>query len=212
MTTGAEFYTFVLQTFKRTDKSVEFFKALNNVLREMRRRHNFNENRVEAYTTGIAALGEYLMDLPSNFGTVIGDLVLSEAGSDYYPLRKLNKDEFDRLYPNPTSTNAYTGQPQHFCIYANKIIIGPVPDKITYLYTLNYATKLVTEVTATSTMPFDDFEEGLKDGVLRNLYADLEDDANAIKWSNLFEKNLAEYIAQDIENTRAARLVGYCGI
>lgn len=211
--TGAEFYAFVLRTFIRTDKETEFYEAVNNTLREMRRRHSFNENKVESYTTGISALGDYMLDLPSNFGTLLSDVVLSKTDTQYPPLQKLDKTVFDKKYPNPTSTNVNKSQPQHFCLFASKIILGPVPDSLSYLYTMSYATKLVTKITsATGTMPFDDFEEGLKYGVLARLYADLEDDAMATKYFTLFEKLFAEYITQDKENTAAPKQVAYHGI
>lgn len=212
MTTAAEFLTFVKRAFKRTDKDTELLEATNNVIREIRRRHPFNELYVESYTTGITTLGQYVLDVPSNFGTIVGDLILQKTDTDYYPLQQLPKDEFDRLYPNPTSTNVSKNQPQHYCMFGTKIIIGPVPDSVSYLYTLSYSTKLSTDLTSTSTMPFDDFLEGIKRGVLRNIYADMGDDGEATKWATLFEKDFAEYVAQDRENTRSPRRADYHGI
>jgi hypothetical protein len=81
---GTEFYNYVLRTFKRTDKSQEVYDAITDTIMDMAERFGFEDAKVEAYTAaGITSLGDYKLDLPPNFGRLIGDVRFSDGDTSW---------------------------------------------------------------------------------------------------------------------------------
>lgn len=212
--TGAEFYAYVLREFKRTDKSTEVYEAITDTLINIRTRYPFDDFKTEAYTSdGIDVLGDYRLDLPSDFGHIISVRVL-EDGSLHPPLIKLNKPQFDDLYPHPNDTDVSKGVPKHYCVYNNQILLGDVPDDITYLYEISYSTEEAVEIASSTTeIDFTDrYREMLRAGVLERLYEIMGADNLAIKWKSVYEEGLARMIERETNNADGIIQQKYCGI
>lgn len=167
---GSDWYAYVLRGgFKRTDKETEVYEETTDAIQEMRRRFMFDEAESETTTTDtIATLGDYKINVQSDFGLLLGILV--EDGQDGTPLIQVSKHEFDNLYPdiNVTSDRGY---PKHFTIYAGSIQIGPIPDQVSYSYRCAYSQRAGTVTSTTVGVPFTrDYRDILRDNVSARLY------------------------------------------
>ena len=218
---GSDFYTYVLNKFKRTDKSTEAYQAMTDVIADMRLQMKSEDFKEEAYVTGISTLGDFQIGLPSDFGHIIGKVTVTDTDSDstYPPLNKIDKQEYDELYPNrlnSTVSNRISGVPQHFCVYAKQLYIGPVPDKTTYKYQFNYTTEDYAEITAVTTnVPFSGkYRNILRDGVLWQLNDGLQNFNEANYYLALYRDGLSKIISNDFENTSNAtdNAVQYNGV
>lgn len=208
--TGSEFYAYVLNKFKRTDKEDEFYEACTDTIGYMRLFFESNDYTDEEYITGISSLGEYQLDLPSDFGHIIGDigLVDTTTNEEFRPLKKISKAEFNRLYPDRllSGTEQNRSLPQHYCIFGDKVEVGPVPDKTTYQYRLTYTTESFTEVTsATDPVPFTDknYRNVLRSGVLMELHDGMENYDESQYWMSKFTDGLNKIKNNDYDNTRS---------
>ena len=178
--TGANFYTYVLKKFIRTDKETEAYQATTDIIADMRIQFNSEPFKEEAYIVGISTLGEYRIAVPSDFGHIIGDITCIEPDSnDRKELNKIDKQEYDRRYADrlfDTYGDMYSARPFDWCLYGDQFFIGPVPDKVTYKYQINYTTEDYTEVTSgTADVPFSDRHRNtLRSGVLSELHELLE--------------------------------------
>lgn len=174
--TASDFYAYVLRKgFKRTDKSTEVYEAITDAVQELRARFMFDEAGTDATTTDtIATLGDYKLSLESDFGMIL--TVTLQDGEDATPLVKLTKDEFNAIYPYAANDTTFRGYPQHYCIYAGQIYLGPTPDSVSYTYRLAYSKRAGTVDSTTAAVPFTDvYREMLANLVLAKLYAGLED-------------------------------------
>ena len=204
--TGSEFYDYVVRTFKRTDKSAEVYDAITDTVFDMCERMEFEDTKIEAYTTsGISTLGDYKIDLPPNFGRLIGDVRWSDQ-DDSYTLTKLSKQEFNEMFPDPDGDDPIDGEPTHYCVFGNQILLGPVPDDVTYEYQIDYSTFPADAVTAsTSEVLFTDkARECVKFGTLARLFEVIEQFDLAERYRVRFENELAQFVSREKENTRAA--------
>ena len=168
---GSDLYDYVVRTFKRTDKTEEVYDAITDTLVDMCERVAFEENKVEGYTaSGISVLGDYKIDLPSNFGRLIGDVRWSD-GDLSWTLKKLSKQQFNEMFPDPDGNEPIDGKPTHYCIFGKQILMGPVPDDTTYIYMLDYSKFLDAKVNATTSdvMFSDNARECIKFGSLARL-------------------------------------------
>ena len=186
--TGSEFYEYMLRAgFKRTDKATEAYEAITDAIQIMRRRFGFSEAETDTGTTdSISTLGDYKLTLESDFGLLISVLLLN--GTSYgKPLTKLSKAEFDELYPS-SSLGTYKGYPDHFCIYAEQIYLGPVPDSVSYTYRVNYSKRAGTVTSSTSGVPFTNvYRDVLCDLVQALLYKGLQEYEAATFYKQAFE-------------------------
>ncbi len=202
---GSEIYDYIVRTFKRTDKSAEVYDAITDTLMDMCEELGFEENKVEAYTTaGISALGDYKIDLPDDFGHLIGDVRWTDQ-DDSYTLTKLSKQQFNEMFPEQDCDDPDDGEPTHYCIFGKQILLGPVPDKTTYEYQIDYAKFLSDAVTSVSSdvMFTDNARECVKFGALARLYEVMEEWDNAARYSEKYDLELAEFVAREKKNTRA---------
>lgn len=200
--TGVDLYGYILRTFKRTDKETEVYEAITDTILDLQVRFGFDAQKVEAYTTaGITALGDYKLDLPDDFGAIIGDVRFSD-GNASWTLEKLSKLEFNNKFPDPDDDDAITGQPTHFCVFGGQILLGPVPDRTDYIYQLDYATVLEEAITsAAASVPFSDIgRECLRYGSLGRLYDALDEDGLATKNYTLYEKEFQKLKTRDQRN------------
>jgi hypothetical protein len=206
--TGSAFYTYVLKKFKRTDKSTEAYQAMTDVIADMRLQFHSEDFKEEAYSTGISTVGEYKLGLPSDFGHIIGNISITDTGTDetYPELVKVSKQEYDEMYADrllSSTTSMDLDTPAHFCIYANQVFLGPVPDKTTYQYQFNYTTDITAEVTsATDPVPFTGYKERntTRSGVLAELYDGMENFEEANYWRQMYLQGLSKLIANDESN------------
>lgn len=215
--TGTEFRTYVINKFKRDDKDTELYQATTDIIADMRLQFNSEDYKEEAYASGIAALGEYKMALPSDFGHIIGNVSITDSASnqDYGQLVKVSKDKYDELTTDRLLTSGQNfGVPQYFCIYGKELFISPVPDKTTYRYHLNYTTEDFTEITAATTnVPFSNqYRNILRCGVLAELYDGMENFDEANYWRTMYTAGLLKIKQNDDGNVQDDESVCYRGI
>lgn len=210
---GSNFYTYVLNIFKRTDKEAVVYEAITDACQKMAQRFSFDELSEDKTTTDvISVLGDYKINLETDFEKLASDIVLiDENYSD--PLIKKTKSEFDELYPNPGATNVSKSRPKHYCIYGGQIYIGPVPDSTSYSYRISYSTEAGTVTSATSSVPFTSkYRMALRYLVLHLLYSGLESDTAAQKYFSLFESEFETAMDLENRNKKGVTTVNYRGM
>jgi len=203
---GEEFRDYVVRKFKRTDKDTELYEATTDTIADMRIQFLSEDYKEEAYITGITTLGDYRIALPSDFGHLIGNISIVDSDDTQYPaLQKISKEKYDELYPDrlfDTVANINSDVPKHFCIYANQVYLGPVPDAITYKYQLNYTTEAYTAIAVSTTeVPFTDRDRNtLRSGVLAELYDGMEEFEESQYWRGQYMQGLDKLANNDNMN------------
>jgi len=147
---------------------------------------------VDTITTDkITVAGDFKIDAESDLGRLVGIVV--DDGTDHsWPLTQLSKSRFDTVYPD-INTTSDTGEPKHFCLFADTIYFGWVPDKTTYVYRISYSQVAGTISSGTASVPFTSlYRDLLLMKVLQNLYIGLEDFQKAQFYENEFEKKYVE--------------------
>ena len=219
--TGSEFRDYVVNKFVRTDKDTEIYQATTDVLAEINRKIKGDDYAEEAYVAGITTIGEYKIALPSDFGSIVGTISITDTTADdyYTPLNKISKQEYDDLYPDRLLTavgNMHKDVPRDFCIYAEQIYLGPVPDKTTYRYQINYTTENIAEIASgTANVPYTSLNHRnmLRNGVLFELHDGLENFDEAAYYKSLFLNGVDELIRYENNIKRAGSSgVAYHGI
>lgn len=208
---GEEFYQYILNALKRTDKEAEVFEALKDTINDMIMNLPFEEFKNEQITKGIEKQGEYCFGLPVNFSGFITNVTIAdESKSSFAPLKKISKQEWDELIPNPQDNNI-TGVPSHYCVFGNRLFIYPVPDKITYDYTVCCGTYLTDTLTRQSEyIPLSDqYRETLKYGVLFRVLADLQDFETAVNYQGLYVKYFEKAEANNNAKSNSVQFVKY---
>ena len=217
--TGSDFLAYVKKNFQRPDKDSELYECMTDVVMDIRLRMLSEDSQEEAYVTGISTLGEYRLALPSDFGHLIGDIAFKDTSSDqvYPPLVKLSKTRYDSIYYDRLATstgNQNSGPPVHYCIYAEQIYLGPVPDSINYQYYLNYTIEdlLDSDITSGSTVPFTDkYRKIVRDGVLFMIYDQLENFSEADKYEVRYERGVQKIVESENFNQQDSCNMEYCG-
>jgi len=215
--TGTEWKAYVLKKFKRTDKDTELYQATTDTIADMRLQFDSEDYKEEAYVAGIAALGDYKFALPSDFGNIIGAITVIDTASnqDYDTLVKVSKEEYDERTPDRLLTSGQNyGVPTYYCIYGKEVFIGPVPDKTTYRFQMNYTTEAFTEVSASTTsVPFSDrYRNILRCGVLAELHDGLENFEESQYWRAMYTSGLSKIKQNDDDNIADDNNVAYNGI
>ena len=207
--TGSELYDYIVRTFKRTDKSTEVYEAITDTVFDLRRNYQWEAFKDEAYVTGITTLGDYTMPLPSDFQHLTNLRLIN--GDTSYPLQRLNKVDFDYMFPNQNSSTVTKGKPNYYCIFHDYILLGVAPDDITYQYEISYAAEDETDIIAgTTSVPFTpENREVVKQGTLMRLYLGLGNDGEAVKWRGLYEESIREAMKVEEENTDAVGFTKY---
>jgi hypothetical protein len=209
---GTDFLAYVKRSFKRTDKDTELYEAMTDAISELRRIYSFDEDQVETTTTDtISVLGDFKLDMETNVGILIGDIVVVD-GDDSSVVQQVAKETYDRLYQNPSSTMATRDKPKHFCIFAGQIYLGPVPDSVSYTYRLNYSKGVSTITSASTSVPFTKwYREPLRSGVLAKAWKGLDDELAATHRADW------EFFKEQIQrreemNQKGTGFVDYCGV
>lgn len=197
--TGPDWLAYVKRTFKRTDKDTEIYEATTDAIIVMRRRFGFDEAQVEMNTTDtISVAGDYKLNLESDFGLLQG--VVLQDSSIAFPLVQLTKAEFDYIYPD-APINIYQGYPKHFCIYAGQILIGPIPDRQTYVYRLAYSKRAGSVTSSTTGVPFTNlYRDILKNATLWKLNETLEKFDTATYYKGEFALGYEEAVSAERKN------------
>jgi hypothetical protein len=216
---GASFYTYCLEILKRTDKSTEFYEAVTDVVMDMRLRFNSEDYKTISSELSITTIGNYTLDLPSDFGRLTGDPMVRDDDSDqdYTTLNKISIQTYNQLYSdryNDTVGNRNTGTPVHYCVYGGDILVGPPVDKDSYTFRVPYAQESATAITSgTSDVPFTSrYRKTVRYGVLKELYLMLENFQEAEVWSNLYEADIQKIINNDMANVRDDESMQYNGV
>jgi len=215
--TGAEFYAYVIRKFKRTDKSTETYEAITDTIADMRLQFLSAKYTEEAYLS-ISTLGDYRLPFPSDMGHFIGTINIIDTESDesYGALTKISKQKYDELYPSrllENYNNMLTGVPRHFAIQGEQIFIGPVPDKTTYQYSINYSTEDLAAITSVTTdVPFSNkYRAILRAGVLADLHSSVENYDEAGFWKNEYLEGLSKVVASEYQDKQDSEPVQYAG-
>lgn len=211
---GSDFYDYVLRIFKRTDKSTEVYEAITDALMEIKLLYAFEDFKEEAYTGGITALGEYKLAVPTDFGHLLGNVMLIDDSGNSRELTKRTKQTFDSMYPNPNASDVNKNIPSDFCIFSGQILLGDVPDSVDYNYQFSYSTEEATTiVSGTTSVPFTDrYRWVIRAKVLEMLYYGLGYDEEAAKWQNKAIEGISLMVANDVFNTDATEQVDYQGV
>lgn len=212
---GSDWLDYVIQVLKRTDKNTEIFESTKDIITDMRRRILFPAQEAQTdITDTISALGDYRMDVESDFATLIDDVVLID-GNDGGPLNKIGKRRYDILYTGFGTGASARGRPRDFCLFGNQVLIGPVPDSLSYVYKINYSTDDLADYDAdTVSIPFTDkYRLTLRRGVLAILFAEiLKNDEQGAKFGSLYESDLKQIERQLDRNRRSTLQVRYRGV
>lgn len=214
---GSEWYTYVLQVLKRTDKETEVFASTKDIIDDMRRRILFPDDETQTtFTDTISVLGDYRLDLESDFGMLISDILFQEsAADDGYPLDKISKAEFDRRYLPFGTSESGRGRPEAYCIFGGQALIGPVPDRTDYIYTLSYGADDLAAYTIDSvSIPFTDKSRlTLRRGVLSIVFAEvLKNDEQGAKFGSLYESDLRKIERRIDRNRKSNMQTEYQGV
>jgi len=210
--TGTTWLAYVTRALKRTDKNTEVFDATKDTIDDMRLRFQLSEDEVQVdITDQITTLGTYQMDVETDFGHLVGDIVVQD-GNDGWELDHLSKGLWDGKYlANITDPAAY-GRPQDYAIFGNKFFVGPVPDKISYVYKFSYTMDTRAAITsATTAVPFTHkYREIMRWGVLQRLFSDiLKNDDQAAKFGTLYENGLMKIERREYRNKKGRTLMAY---
>lgn len=213
--TGAEFYNYVIQIFKRSDKSDEVYEAITDTIKDMTKRHPFREMKVEAYTTaGITTDTDYRLELPVDFEHLLGDVKFIN-GTESDVLIKLSKGEFDERYPYLSDPdNREPGTPKYFCLWNNQILIAPIPDSRDYGYEISYCRKITSDITASSTSVelTENNREAVRSGTLARMFETMEDYEKAAYWHARHDRDLSIIMGLDTNNENVATSQEYNGV
>jgi hypothetical protein len=214
--TGQQMYDYVLNKFKRTDKSTEAYQAMTDVIADMRIQFLSDKYSEEAYLS-IATVGGYILPYPADMGHFIGNIsfVNTVDNSSYPPLTNISKQRYDELYfDRLQSTNQTTGVPQHFCVYGEQIFIGPIPDSINYRYQINYTTEAFVSIDSTTLdVPFSNKHRNiLRSGVLAELHNGIENYQEAQFWKQEYLDGLGKVASSENFDKTDEEPITYSGI
>jgi hypothetical protein len=219
--TGANFLAYVKQIFKRTDKDTEIYTAVADAVMDMRSRMISEDAlKVSAALTGCTTIGSYTLTLPTDFGHLIGDVLIKDTAADdvYLPLTRISKPEWDIKYNQALATavgNRLTGTPLHYCLFGGVIYIGSPVDKTTYEFKINYSLEDEPTYTAvTATIPFtDQFREVVRAGTLQRMFREVGNYPESDIWGAVYIDGVMNIIENDDFNRDGSvQQMNYSGI
>lgn len=172
----SEFLTYVKKDFKRTDKDAELVAAYNDMLFWVAVWMPVGNYQFQSYVTTSTGVEDYA--LPADILHMRHPIKLlygtgtSDSGIQ---LKKITKEEYDELEPNPNRANATGGTPEFYTIYSRSILLTPIPDRDTYILEINRSKRPVDQVND-GDEPFlgDEWREVLKWGTLERVNAGLD--------------------------------------
>lgn len=176
-TAFSDLQTMVLETFKRTDKTTELKRAINETNREMVACVDPRKMRDQIYKPTVVGREEYPIPdtiLRINHPIKLIDPTASNNSSSSYPLYFMPKDEYDRDEPNPNASLIVPTRPWAYTFFKNSILLTGLPEKV-YTLEMNVggeATELVSDADTTIFAPT--WDEIIKAGTLARLYVLIE--------------------------------------
>lgn len=210
--TGLDWEAYVLRVFKRTDKQAELFDATNAAIAEIRRKFTTQRDEKETATTDtIATLGEYRLDLESDFGLAVSDVFIRDEGDGRH-LTAISKQRYDQLYGIWGTSTSGRGTPEHYCLFGGQILLGPVPDRTDYTYVVSYGRGNLAPITIASlAVPYttEDYKEILRDGTLWRLYKLIGNDDQAGAYKAFWDNGLDQMANRERRNRRETIVVAY---
>lgn len=208
---GSAWHDYVLRVFKRTDKDTELYEETGETIREIRRRGMIGSDEIEEFTTDtITVLGDYQINTEDNLSLFVSDVVVVDS-TNSWQLTRISKSEFDYLYPNPTAQGIVRSKPVHYCIFGDKIIMGPVPDKTSYQYKVSMTIDDFVAITAgTTAVPYSNkYKNMLRAGVLKRLFEGVENYQTSGYWGQQFENWFNQLQEKQDHNADAVHNVKY---
>ena len=100
--TRLQFFTYIQQTLKRTDKDTEIYQALNDTIADIASRGKFQDYSFESYTQTVVGQVDY--PLPTTLLQLQDPIKLLEgndSGDTGWNLTKIDKATFDEYEPTP---------------------------------------------------------------------------------------------------------------
>lgn len=212
---GSEWLDYLRRNgFKRTDKDAELLEATTDTIADIRIRIVTEDYLTEKTVTDtITILGDYRIDLETDFGLLAANVTLQDA-SHGKVLNKISKSEFDRKYTCFGIAASSRGIPDDFCIFGNQILIGPVPNSTDYVYRISYSEDDHVNVTEdTVSVPYTNkYRLILKNGVFAIVYSDLKSDDQAAKYGTLYESGLGHWTKREDRNRSSVTQTRYRGV
>jgi hypothetical protein len=173
--TRLAFYNYVLSDFKRDDKDTEIYKGYNDTIKHISNLEGVGNLKFQSYILLNAGYEDY--PLPGDHCHIFHPIRFIEAinSTTGYPLNKMEKDDWSAKYPNPNNpdilTKGPTGRPVDYCVWSDSFLLGPVPDKSTYLVELDWSKKPTSQdFPADIHQLGEEWDEVLKWGTLARLY------------------------------------------
>lgn len=184
----------VLEVFKRTDKTTELKRAINDTYFEMVAAVDPRKQKDQIYRTTVTGREEYpipdtLLRINHPIRILEGD---TNNASSSYPLEFMSKAEYDFWEPYPNALTVIGGKPWGYCIWKNSILLTDVPDKSTYKLEINIGgepSKMVADTDATIFSPT--WDEVIKAGALARLYLGIELDDRVAVWQKIYRYGFA---------------------
>lgn len=195
-TTFEDLQAQVLETFKRTDKTTELKRSINETYREMVGVIDPRKLKDQIYKPLIIGREEYAIPdtvLRINHPARLLDTTASNNSASSFPMDFISKDEYDRIEPNPNaSTLNSRGRPRKYCFYKNSVLVTPIPDLSIYAIELNVGGEPTVLVEASDQTIFSPmWDEIIVAGSLARLFAKIEDWDNADKWQIIYRYGFA---------------------
>lgn len=200
--------------FKRDDKDQNLLDATKDTIDEIRRRMPTEDYLTEKTVTDtITILGDYRIDLESDFGLFASGVTLQDSAHGK-PLNKISKAEFDRKYTSFGTAASVRGIPLDYCLHGGQIQIGPVPNSTDYVYIIAYAIDDHATITEdTVSVPYTDkYREIIKNGTFSKTYKDLKNNDEAAYYGTLYESGLKALEKREDRNRAAVRQTRYQGV
>ena len=183
-----------LETFKRTDKTTELKRAINDTYKEMIGCLNPRKQQDQIYRSTVASREEYpFPDAVIRISHPIRliDVSASNNSSASFPLDFISKDEYDLREPNPNAATIVGGTPSAYTIFKNSILLTQIPNKV-FRLEINIAqeaTVLVADADQVIFIPT--WDETIKAGALARLYGTVERWDMADYWQKVYRYGFA---------------------
>jgi len=186
--------TMVLEVFKRTDKTTELKRALNDTYREMVAAIDPRKMKDQLYQVCVVNQEDYAIPdtiLRIDHPIRLIDPRTSNNQSSSFPLIFVNKNDYDELEPNPNATIINGGLPQFYTFYKNSILLTPIPD-YAYRIEMNAGGEPTIMVAASDATIFSPvWDETIKAGALARLFLGIEDKENTVTWQSIYRYGFA---------------------
>lgn len=186
----SDFVIYVLLDLVRTDKNTQLIQGYNDMIMWVATHMPFGNYKFQSYVNTSIGVEDY--PLPADLIHILHPIRFLEGSGTNdsgYEMNHLSKQEYDFKWPNPNRTSPPTDKPYDYCIYSRSILVGPVPDKITYLFEINWS-KRVTDMSEDADVPSigSEWDEIFKFGTLERVYAGMGQLDKANYWGGKYHR------------------------